>query len=88
MTMTKKTGLSAFTTKKTLDPEEPNTDIKELSITRQRGKGDTVSLTVRLSRSDWQRVHQLAVTEGVSIQKLAVYGLSKIFEEYGLSKLS
>ncbi len=94
--MNKKTGLSAFTNKRILNSEdssanikEPNSDVKESSIsTRKRGKGDTVSLTVRLSRPDWERVHQLAVSEGVSIQKLAVDGLSKIFQEHGLSKLS
>jgi hypothetical protein len=43
---------------------------------------------LRLSRDDWQRVHQLALSEGISIQKLAVEGLSKMFEEKGLKGLS
>lgn len=55
---------------------------------RRRGQGETVSLTVRLSRSQWERVHQLAVAEGVSIQHLAVVGLSNIFKEKGLPELT
>lgn len=55
---------------------------------RRRGRGETVALTVRLSRSQWERVHQLAVAEGVSIQHLALVGLSKIFKEKGLPDLA
>ena len=56
--------------------------------TRARGKGEIVSLTVRLPRADWLRLHQLAVSEGTSIQALAVEGLSKVFVEKGLPKLA
>jgi hypothetical protein len=55
---------------------------------RRRGQGETVSLTVRLSHSQWERVHQLAIAEGVSIQHLAVVGLSMIFKEKGLPELT
>jgi hypothetical protein len=41
-------------------------------------------LTVRLTRAEWERVHQLAVSEGTSIQQLALKGLSKVFAEKGL----
>jgi hypothetical protein len=51
---------------------------------RERGKKETVALTVRLPRADWERVHRLAVSEGVSIQTLAVRGLSLVFKEKGL----
>ena len=51
---------------------------------RQRGKSDQVALTVRLPRGEWERLHQLAVAEGTSMQRLAVKGLSKVFEEKGL----
>lgn len=56
-------------------------------VPRQRGKGELVALTVRLPRADWQRVHQLAVAEGVSIQALAIEGLSKVFVEKGFRGL-
>lgn len=90
--MNKKTGLAAFANKKITTKELAEEDNKmsneDNSMVRKRGKGDTVALTIRLSRGDWERVHQLAVSEGVSIQRLAVEGLSKIFQEHGLSKLS
>ncbi len=53
-------------------------------LIRERGKRDTVALTVRLPRSEWERLHGLAVSEGVSIQRLAVRGLSLVFTEKGL----
>lgn len=54
-----------------------------MTTTRRRGEGDTVALTVRLPRAEWERVHQLAVAEGVSIQALAVAGLSRVFTDKG-----
>jgi hypothetical protein len=43
-----------------------------------------VALSVRLPRADWERLHQLAVSEGTSIQKLIVRGLTDIFKSKGL----
>jgi hypothetical protein len=59
------------------------TDIPE----RQRGKKEIVPLTVRLQRAEWERLHQLAVSEGMSIQALAVRGLNRVFTEKGLPQL-
>jgi len=53
-------------------------------LVRERGKKDTVALTVRLPREEWERLHHLAVSEGVSIQAFAVRGLSLVFAERGL----
>jgi hypothetical protein len=53
-------------------------------LMRERGKKETVALTVRLPRGEWERLHRLAVSEGVSIQTLAVRGLSLVFSEKGL----
>ena len=53
-------------------------------LVRERGKKETVALTVRLPRGEWERLHRLAVSEGVSIQTLAVRGLSLVFSEKGL----
>ena len=82
--MTKQTGLAAFTRKTTiptdLTPAKDTTSPTE----RRRGKGEVVALTVRLTRAEWERVHQLAVSEGTSIQQLALKGLSKVFAEKGL----
>jgi hypothetical protein len=70
------TGLAAFANK----PIQPETAAPE----RKRGKGEVVAITLRLNRADWERVHHLAVSEGVSIQQLALTGLSKVFAEKGL----
>src|SRR5271155_2374790 len=50
---------------------------------RRRGQGATVALSVRLARDDWERLHQLAVAEGVSLQALIMRGLSQVFTSKG-----
>lgn len=83
----KTTGLAQFTKQGNQAEKQPETQ-ENKPREKQRGKGDVVALTVRLSRDDWQRVHQLALSEGVSLQRLAVDGLSKLFEEKGLKRLN
>jgi hypothetical protein len=51
---------------------------------RKRGQGTTLALSVRLARADWERLHQLAVAEGVSLQEIIVRGLSQVFTSKGL----
>lgn len=51
---------------------------------RKRGQGAIVALSVRLARADWERLHQLAVAEGVSLQEIMVRGLSQVFTSKGL----
>lgn len=46
-----------------------------------------VAMSFRISRQDWERLHQLAMVEGVSINTLTLRGLSKLFEERGLPGL-
>jgi hypothetical protein len=75
------TGLAAFTRKSTPPDDAPGASSASV---RRRGQGQTVALTVRLRRADWERLHQLAVAEGVSLQQLALTGLSKIFAGKGL----
>ena len=84
----KTTGLAAFSSKRPT-PETPSIDDTQASNpeARKRGKGDLVALTVRLKRQDWERCHQLAVSEGTSLQQLAVDGLSLIFAKKGLPEL-
>jgi len=85
--MSKQTGLAAFTRKGAIDQEQGAAQPAE-TRPRGRGKGDVVALTVRLPRAEWERLHQLAVSEGASIQSLAVDGLSRIFAEKGLPKIT
>jgi len=80
-------GLAAFT-RSSSSSKIAEQELQSQPRRRKRGTGDVVSLTLRLPRSDWQRVHQLAVAESTSIQQLAVDGLSKIFADRGLPPLS
>jgi hypothetical protein len=88
----KTTGLAAFTRSKggnqvASAKQLATTDVVPEGRGRRRGQGETVALTVRLSRGDWERLHQLAVAEGVSLQSLALTGLSRIFIDKGLPAL-
>jgi len=74
---TKPTGLAAFTRKQASPPAQA-------MGARKRAQGETVALTVRLPRAEWARLHQLAVSEGVSLQTLAIRGFDKVFTDQGL----
>ena len=54
---------------------------------RVRGQKSMVAMSFRISRQDWERLHLLAITDGVSINTLTLRGLSKLFEERGLPGL-
>ena len=77
----KRTGLSAFTHRQ----QEP--EVTPLPKKRKRGQGEHVSITVRLSRAQWERLHQFAISEGDSLQGLALRGLSSLLKEKGLEEL-
>ncbi len=78
----KPTGLAAFTRNRGAAAKEVSAG--KPATARKRAQGEIVALTVRLPRADWARLHQLAVAEGVSLQALALDGLSKVFAEHGL----
>jgi hypothetical protein len=78
----KPTGLAAFTSRGAAEVEAPVTAHK-----KRRGEGDTVALTVRLQKADWMRLHQLALSKGVSLQTLAIDGFSKVLAEDGLDPI-
>jgi hypothetical protein len=82
MSKNKTTGLAAFTKPKTGETQETR-----LETLRTRGKRPVVALSIRMTRPDWERLHQLAVAEGVSINRLALLGLSRLFAEKGLPPL-
>lgn len=85
--MTKKpTGLAAFTGGRGV-PEKPDQALAA-TTERKRAKGDTVALTVRLSRADWMRLSNLAMAEGVSLQSLAINGFSAVLAKHGLPPLA
>ena len=69
----------------TTDPVTPPTAATPAAAgNRSRGQKPVVSMTFRLPRKDWERLHQLAIAEGMSINSLALRGLSRLFEERGL----
>jgi hypothetical protein len=91
--MSKITGLANFTKRgqppAPIDPS-PATESTATTATqaqphaRARAQKSIVAMSFRISRQDWERLHQLAMTEGVSINTLTLRGLSKLFEERGL----
>jgi hypothetical protein len=87
--MTKKpTGLAAFTGGAgAAAPAEQAPAVAARTGGRKRAQGDTVALTVRVKRSDWARLRQLADAEGASLQSLAIDGLSKVMADHGLPPL-
>ena len=87
----KATGLAAFTRPKAgaeatslaaIEDDRPAVEIP--TPRRKRGGGETVALTVKVRRSDWQRLRQLADAEGTTIQAMAESGLSAVLAQHGL----
>ena len=87
----KPSGLAAFTTSARRPAGEGTAAAAPLEASapeggkrRGRGQGETVALTVRIARSDWTRLHALAMSEASSLQALAVQGFSEILTKHGL----
>ena len=57
---------------------ESSNDIPE----RKRTKS-TVALTLRLPHAEWERLHKLALSEGLSIQSVMVQSLNLFFKDKG-----
>jgi hypothetical protein len=74
----KKSALAAFEAESTPAPNP---------LDRQKGKGETVGIVIRFTHDQWKRMHDLANSKGVSIQKLVIAGSSRLFEEIGLPPL-
>ncbi len=84
---TKTTGLAAFTRKPRIDETALADERSSLVAARTRAKKESVALTVRLTRQQWERLHQLALADGVSLQQLILQGLGTLFRDRGLPKL-
>ena len=50
---------------------------------RKRGKGETVAITVRLSREAWMTLHKFAMIEGEDLQSLAINGFNELLAKKG-----
>lgn len=73
--MSKEIGLAAFTSKPATQPEV---------APESKKASDIKTLTIRLSRADWQELARLSVDEDTSIQALAVEGIAAVFAKRGL----
>lgn len=80
----RKTGLAAF-----IGSQDPKTRGQEAAPDeiRTKAKGDTVAVTLHLTRERWERVHQLSLAEGISLNCLTILALSKAFQDKGLPGL-
>jgi hypothetical protein len=54
---------------------------------RKKATGDIVHVTLRLTRTQWENAHKLSVSEGSSINQLAIDGLNKLLADKGLPDL-
>lgn len=54
---------------------------------KSKGEGDTVALTVRVSKEGWKRLAHLAVDEESSIQALTIKALNRLLKSKGLEEL-
>jgi hypothetical protein len=54
---------------------------------RKKATGEVVHVTLRLSRTEWENAHKFAVSEGSSINQLAIDGLNKLLADKGLPSL-
>ena len=76
----KDTGLAAFT-------DSPQEEEEKRSPTRTKGKGKYVHNQLRMTHDQWELSHQFARSEGISLNRLALLGISKLREEKGLPGL-
>ena len=63
----------------------PEEVIEEPGV-RKRGQGSKVSIPVRLTRRQWERLHQVAISDGDSLQTVIVRALKLMFKERGLGE--
>jgi hypothetical protein len=54
---------------------------------RRKGAKDIVCLTLRMSQSQWRKIHDLSLNEGLSINQLALDGISRLLKDKGLPPL-
>jgi len=52
-----------------------------------RGKAEKVALAIRFEKEDWFKVHNYALRQGTSIQKIMVRAVSEMMERDGFESL-
>jgi hypothetical protein len=78
----KKNQLQAFTQK------HSNRIAPPAAGQRTRGRGANVAITVRLPKHEWIRLQTVAMSEGTSLQALALTGFNLALKAKGLPQLS
>jgi hypothetical protein len=82
MPKSKDTGLAAFT-------DNPQDEKEKLSLSRyqSKAKGKWVHNQLRMTQDQWELARQFAMSERVSLNKLALLGISRLRQEKGLPPL-
>jgi hypothetical protein len=65
----------------------PETDENKRKKRRKKAIGDVVHVTLRLSPDQWNKAHQFARSEGISLNQLAIDGINRLLEDKGLPEL-
>jgi hypothetical protein len=63
-------------------------DIPQNENRSRPGKGESVAITVRLSKADWMSLRQFAMSEGETLQTVAVNGFNRELLAKGYPPLS
>lgn len=77
----KRGGLAAFSSKRAA--AEPVTNTERI----RRGSGDSVAITVRMSKDNWMKMRQFAMHEGETLQTIAMNAFNRELAAKGLPPL-
>lgn len=83
---TKKPSLGDYAIKQQV--ENNATDAEPTELERTKGKGDKVSIAVRLGKEDWHKLHDFANRQGISLQKLIVLSLAETMKAKGVRPIT
>jgi hypothetical protein len=83
MTTKTKGNLATFTGKATAAMAKPPENEDRV----RRGAGDTVAITVRLSKANWKTLRNFAIDKGETLQTLAINGFNRELGASGLPPL-
>ena len=89
MSTSKLGSFGALTVKKTIDaPEQAvatpaKAKVKAKSATPPAATNETVKMTVKLTRADWERIGELRLSHRLPFQQVAIAGLNLFLKEMG-----
>jgi predicted HicB family RNase H-like nuclease len=65
----------------------PETEESKRKKRRRKATGEIVHVTLRLNHEQWNKAHQFARSEGVSLNQLAIDGINMLLKDRGLPEL-